>query len=221
MDERWEAALLIADSQWASAVQSKTLRASTRARYRQVLDSFVRFALAMGVTTANEVTDALCLRFLAAPLRGGEVISPSTARVRLTVLRSAFDTWIAVGAVHTNPAVALQVKQVAGSYQPRPLTPVEVTRLLMAGRTSPVDTLRPASIAMALTGATHDEIAYAVVGDLDLAVGLIRLGAPDHRRSCVLPSEGVAGALERRVRELRRTWRRRSEPWDPQQMPWH
>jgi site-specific recombinase XerD len=215
----WEFAVSAADSQWATAVRSEMLRTSTHARYRQVLDSFVRFALAMGAAAPGEVTEALCLRFLVAPLRGGHGISRATARIRLTVLRSAFEIWVDQGTVSVNPAAAMQVGYVAAPYRPMPLTPPEATRLLMAGRLSPGDTLRPATVALALTGATHTEIAFAVVADLDLTIRLIRLGPPDQRRTCVLPSAGVVGALESRVQELHRVWRRRAESWDPLDVP--
>jgi hypothetical protein len=215
----WDAAVSAADSQWAAAVRSETLRTSTHARYRQVLDSFVGFALAADADGPGGVTETLCLRFLEAPLRGGQRISRATARIRLTVLRSAFDIWVDEGTVSPNAAAGLQVGYQAAPYQTMPLTPPEATRILVAGRTSPGDTLRPATAALALTGATHTEIAGAVVADLNLATRRIRLGAADHGRACALPSELVVEALESRVRELRRVGRRRSESWDPQDVP--
>jgi integrase len=219
MMESWEAGVLTADSLWSRAVRSQALRPSTRARYLQVLGSFVRFASAAGATAPGEVTETLCLRFLDAPLRGGLGISRATARIRLTVLRSAFEIWVSEGAAPTNPAAALQVGYMAAPYRPVPLSPPEAVRLLMAGRTSPGDTLRPATAALALTGATHLEIALAVVADLDLTIPRIRLGAPDRGRACSLPSALVVNALESRVRELRRVGRRRSESWDPEHVP--
>jgi integrase len=215
----WEDAVTAADSQWGAAVRSERLRSSTHARYRQVLDSFVRFALAIGVAVPDEVTEVLCFRFLEAPLRGGRGISRATARIRLTVLRSAYEIWVDQGVVSTNPAAAMQVECVAAPYRPMPLTPPEAARVLVAGRTSPGDTLRPATAALALTGATHTEIAEAVVADLDLTTRRIRIGAPEQRRTCVLPSAGVVGALESRVQELHRVWRRRAAAWDPQEVP--
>jgi integrase len=213
----WDAAVGVADSQWTRAVRSQALRPSTHARYLQVLDSFARFALATEATAPGEVTETLCLRFLEAPLRGGLGISRATARIRLTVLRNAFDIWVDDGTVPTNPAAALQVGYVTAPYRPVPLTPPEARRLLVAGRTNPGDTLRPATVALALTGATHTEIAKSLVADLNLAIRQIRLGAPDQGvvRTCVLPSEKVVEALESRVQELRRVGRRRSESWDP------
>lgn len=217
--DHWDAALDVANSQWTGAVRSQTLLSSTQARYLQVLESFCRYALAMGVASPEEVTEALCLRFMEAPLRGGHRISRATARIRLTVLRSAFDAWVAEGALPANPVATLRVEQEARTYEPRPLTPPEVTRLLATGRTEPRDTLRPATVAVALTGASHDEIAHAVVADLDVPNHLIRLGARDHARGCAVPSSGALEALEARVGDQRRIWRRRSEPWDPTHVP--
>lgn len=173
----------------------------------------------LGVTVPDNVTEMLCLRFLEAPLRGGQSISRATARIRLTVLRSAFEIWVDEGTVYTNPAAELQVGYMAAPYRPMPLTPPEATRLLITGRTSPGDTLRAATVALALTGTSHSEIAKAVVADLDLTARRIRLGATGQRRACALPSAGVVMALESRVRELRRVARRRSDSWDPHHVP--
>jgi len=201
-----------------SDIAHAPLKPGTRARYEQVFDYFSRYAAAVEICSVEDATADLCSRFLDAPLRGGDVVSGATARLRLTVLRSAFDVMSARGVVPTNPATSLRVDHAPRPYEARPLTPSEVMRLLATGRVGPSDTLRPATVSLALAGASHGEIANTVIADLNITKRHIRLGANGHERECALPPS-AAHALEARVDDQRRIWRRRSEPWDPADVP--
>lgn len=202
----WDQALVEAGERWNADVRSGALRPTTRARYQQILGSFSGYAHALGVASPCAVTIDDCRRFLFAPLRGSRATSTATARLRLTVLLSAFEGWTLGGRIGSNPAAGLRVPHDAVDFAPRPLTPPEATRLLLAGRTSPSDTLRPATVALALCGGTHGEIAGATIADLDLEDCWIQLGAAAQRR-CALP-RGAARALEVRVADRQRLWRR-------------
>ncbi len=204
----WDHALVEAGESWDADVRAGAIHTTTRARYQQILGSFSRYARALGVASPDAVTTDQCKRFLFAPLRGSRATSTATARLRLTVLRSAFDAWAFGGRIGSNPAAGLRVSHDAASFAPRPLTPPEATQLLLGGRTSPSDTLRPATVALALCGGTHGEIAGATIADLALEEGWIQLGAAAQRR-CALPG-GAAGALEVRVADCQRLWRRGS-----------
>src|SRR5687768_6473491 len=147
MDER-----TVADP-WAigrDALAGDGLRASSRARYSQVFDFFIRFADVHGVQGPAEVTSDVCRGFVTAPVRGGQAPCPATSRLRLTVIRSAFAGLASTGVLAADPTIDLRVPQSVTERLPLPLTPSEATRLVLTGRSSPHDTLRPATTALAL-----------------------------------------------------------------------
>jgi integrase len=194
------------------------LTSGSAARYQQVFDLFCRFAVANGSCSLSSVSSSLCARFVEAPLRGGRVPCTSTSRLRLSVLRSALNVPADAGVVERNPTGWRSVSHVHRLYVPCPLTPLEAARLLLAGALHPVDTLRPAMSALAICGATHGEIAAAVVADLDVERSLVRLVAGRRERWVSMPPTVVA-ALTRRVAAQRRIWRRMCLPWDPARVP--
>lgn len=214
----WHVATTSACARWAGGVEASRLSPGTRARYVQVFDSFGRYASSAGVSAPGLVTPALCARFLVAPLQGDRRPSSATSRLRLTVIRSAFDALVDRGLLDCNPTVGLLVAHAPTRSLPCPLTPPEVQRLLVAGRVHPDDTLRPATSALALCGATHAEIAAAAVADVDLDRQRLRLGpAPRERYSPLTP--GVTAVLVARIRTQERAWRRQNEVYDPALVP--
>lgn len=219
MDE-WMAASGMED-RWAAgwnAVDAAGRRKSTQARYSQVFGSFVRHAEANGVNAPEEVTRALCWGFVVAPVRGGRLPSTATSRVRLTVARAVFAAMASAGAVSIDPTTELRVTHPVAKRVPIPLTPPEARRLILTGYVSPGDTLRPVTIALALAGAAHAEIAGAVVSSFRPVEATLTLGEGHGARLVTVPPQLVDIFL-RRSRHQQASWRRQGQPWDPQLVP--
>lgn len=214
----WALATTSATSIWCSSHDASGLTTASAARYLQVFTAFQRYSDALGVSGPAQVAHAHCDRFLYAPLRTGGTVSPSTARLRLTVIRSAFQAMESDGLVQSNPTALLRVSFTPGLYAPCPLTPPETARLLVAGRTVPSDTLRPATVALALTGASHGEVANTVRADLHLQQAVVDFRNPFGARTSPLGPEAIR-LLESRVVDIGRISRRRRELGDPSRMP--
>ena len=218
MGADWSAELAVATERWKLSVQAGDIRPSTTARYGQVLHSFRSYAVALQVRSAEGVTPTLCQRFVWSPLKGDDPTSSATARLRLTVIRSAFGALVEAGALDSNPTAGMRVSHTPASLLPFPLTPPEAKRLLSAGRVDPGDTLRPATTALALCGARHGEIADAVIADLDLESWLVRIGDRPRVRLWPLPPETIA-IFVARIAAQERAWRRTGEPFDAAEVP--
>jgi site-specific recombinase XerD len=212
MNHSDSAVLSKAPSHWASEVRSKSMTPGSAARYQRVLESFERFLAAADVTSLADITPELCHKFLSAPLPGRHAPSPSTARFRLTVVRSAFAAMSTSCVVQQDPTSGLTVRHRPSRLVPRPLTPPEVLRLRAGARLRPRDTIRPACVELALVGLTHTEIAAAVVADL--ANDARRLGVTG-ASARILEIDRTGGpALTLRVQALRRQQRSRRKPVD-------
>ena len=213
----WPSVLECVCEHLATAAAEGRLRSSSAARYGQVLGAFCRFVEASGAISPESVTPALCRRFVAAPLGGGSPPCTATSRLRLTVIRSAFEVLVSAGAVGADPTTELRVPHQAGERVATPLTPPEATRLVLAGRVSPRDTVRPATTALALLGAAHAEIAGAVVSAFSQVDGTLVLAGRSARVVAVPPP--LFDVLCGRVADQRALWRRRGQPWDPTEVP--
>lgn len=203
---------------WGAGTAKGVLRAGSAARYMQVFDAFCRYADANGVRSSQAVTTALCRRFIDAPLRGGHPPCPATSRLRLTVLRSAFEALISAGIVGANPTDGLRVRHETPARVPTPLTPSEAARLAVAIRVNSAAAPWPATCALALMGAAHGEIAAVVVADLDETASRVKLGEDAASRTVPAPPS-LAEVLARRAGGQRASCRRRREPWDPATVP--
>ncbi len=206
------------DEHWATAELTDLLRTGTRARYGQIFDSFRAYAAASGAGSPDRVHRGLCERFLTAPLSSGRSVCPATSRLRLTVIRGAFDVLMIRGLVPTNPAACLKVSVEREPLPLFPLTPSEANRVVLTGRSDPRDLLRPATVVLALSGASHTEIAAAVISDLDIGAQRVRLGKDGAQRLQELTSVQVR-LLTDRITDQRRSWRRREVQWDSEQVP--
>jgi len=213
----WSSALESVCEHWATAAGNR-LRSSSAARYGQVFGAFCRFAEASGVVTPESVTTALCRRFIAAPSLGGSPPCAATSRLRLTVIRSAFEVLGSAGTVGADPTTELSVTHRTAERVPTPLTPLEATRLVLAGYVNPRDTLRPATTALALMGAAHAEIAGSVVFAFSEVDATLALGAGRSARVVAVPPQ-LLEVLRRRVADQRASRRRRGQPWDPGEVP--
>jgi hypothetical protein len=127
--------------------------------------------------------------------------------MRLTVMRSAFDVLIDEGLVEEDPTSGIHIPHTPRRLTSYPLAPPEVRRLLASGRLHPADTLRPATVVLALCGATHLEIADVSSRELDLTRGLVSVGPENARRHIPL-STAQAALLGERVSSLARLRRR-------------
>jgi site-specific recombinase XerD len=214
----WSEALRSLIEHWTTAAAQARLRSSSAARYGQVFSAFSRFAEASGVVDPESVTTALCRRFIAAPLRGGSPPHTSTRRLRLTVVRSAFQVLALTGVVGADPTAGLCVVHRTAKRVSAPLTPPEATRLVLAGGVSPRDTLRPATTALALLGAAHSEIAGCMVAAFCEADGTVTLGAGQSARVVATPPHLVE-VFRRRLAYQRAAWRRRGQAWEPGEGP--
>lgn len=216
--DQWARALTFVTEHWLAGTARGLLRPGSAARYGQVFGAFCRYAETSGVGSPEAVSTVLCRRFIDAPLRGGVAPCSATSRLRLTVLRSAFTIMASAGAVSQNPTLDLKVRHTPGPRAPNPLTLPEATRVILAGRASPQDSLRPATTALALLGATHAEIARAVVDDLDEDAATLRLGGDGDSRRVHVPS-ALGALLAFRTADQRCAWRRRGWAWEPAEVP--
>lgn len=191
----------------------------TAARYTRVFETFCRYAVAVGVTDVGGTTSELCRRFCAAPLRGERSPTGSTGAVRLAALRDAFAGLVQTGLVSQNPTQGLRVDRKPTVAVPCPLTPPEAQRMLAVGRLFSTDTLRPACVALALTGATHVEVARAVVADVDAMTSRVRLGSGTRSERTIRLEAAARAALTSRVSAQRREWRRRKQVWVGELVP--
>lgn len=187
-------------------------------RYGRAWASFVTYAQAQGASDASAITASLCSAFVVAPLRELNQPSSATSRFRLTVLRAGFSELLAAGLVNANPMQTLTVEAQPSSYQPVPLAPGEVQRLRAAARMRPGDTLRPATVELALAGLSHAEIARSVVADLDPVSSCLRVSPTPTRRS-VEVEQSTLQVLLQRVDAQRRAVRRQRQPWEPNVVP--
>lgn len=215
----WQASATAARERWAGRVDQGDMTVGTAARYERVFDAFEKYAIAAGVHEARRATAQLCVRFATAATRCGYAPAGSTAAVRLAAVRDAFEGLLGAGLVPENPALDLYVTREQTVVHTRPLTPEEAQRLLIACRLFSTDTLRPACVALALTGASHVEVARAVVADADLEAGLVRLGCGTRFERTVDLDVAAIAALGARVSAQRREWRRRKRPWAPDLAP--
>jgi len=209
----------VAQDRWASRVQQGTMADATAARYTRVFEAFCRYAVASGVAGPGGATAQLCQRFSAAPMRRDRSPTGSTGGVRLAAIRDAFDGLTEAGLVAENPTLGLRVDRQPPVWLPCPLTPDEAQRLLSAGRLFTTDTLRPACVALALAGATHAEVARAVVADVEPTTSRVRLGSGTGSERHIDLDAVAAAALGARVRAQRRERRRRKQPWVPESVP--
>lgn len=215
----WSLAASCAIDGWSASERQRVSTAGTCARYQRVLEAFVRFAEIHDVANCAGVTASLCSKFVYAPLKDGTTPSPSTSRLRLSVLRGAFATWIGASMTSHDPTAGMRVAERGSEHAGCPLSPVEVTRLEACGRASPTDTLRPAAVTLALCGASHAEISMAVVADLDESGLRVCLGRAIGTPHWAALSPAGQQAMATRLNAQRQAWRRRGEPWDPALVP--
>lgn len=214
----WRFSVSEAQDRWTSRVQRGDMSPSTASRYARVFEAFARYAVASGVTHPGAATAELCLRFATAPTRSDRSSTGSTGRVRLAAVRDAFECLVEAGVISENPSSTARIARLSTAALPCPLTPAEAQRLLATGRLFSTDTLRPACGALALAGATHQEIARAVVTDL-AATSRVLLGCGAGAKRSIQLEVAATAALSARVRALRREWRRWKEPWVPESVP--
>lgn len=191
----------------------------TVSRYERVLGSFVRFAMARGVRTIGRVDARLCLAFAVAPIRGRGTPSASTSRFRLTVVRDACLGWFEAGVIQGDPTIGLRIVQPQRVLCPAPLTPPEVRRLRSSRRVGPRDFRGPAAVELALLGATHLEVAAAVVGDLDGPNATMRIGSGIDVARCGQLDAFSMITFRARMAALQRECRRSKPPWLSQAAP--
>jgi integrase len=194
---------------WASRVQAGTMTPGSAARYGRVFAAFGRYVGAHCIRL-HEVDVELCTAFIYAPCRGMRPPAASTSRFRLTVIRDAFAALIAAGALPVDSTATLRVAQVAQERSPVPLSPAEAQRLRAAGRIMPRDHLRPATVELALVGASHMDVARTSVADLHLSEGRVCVGS---RWAELDPF--ASATLAARVAACRRVARRDGRAWDP------
>ena len=194
---------------WVQRVERGEMAAGTAARYARIFASFRRFITARGYDTLAAVDPQTCRTFVNAS-RGGQPPAKSTSRLRLTVVREAFLALRLLNVASVDPTAGLRVVQPEQPRHPIPLTPAEAARLRSAGRISPRDHIRPATVELALAGGSHPEVATTVVTDVDLIDGRVRLGS----RSIDLEPFAIT-TLVARIASCRLMASRRGRSWNP------
>lgn len=171
----WADAITSARARLKSLTADGQLARGTGDRYLRAFEAFSRYAGAHG-ERCDGVSPEICRRYIYADVSVGQRPSASTSRVRLAAVRDAYRGLIEAGLCAVDPTAGLAVEGHVGVPAVDPLTPSEVDRLQSASRLRPIDTLRPAVVAAALSGASHSEIAGLVIADLDLPRASLRLG---------------------------------------------
>ncbi len=204
---------------WDSRAKTGTMTPGSASRYGRIWGSFLTFSQALEADHLTAISTDLCEAFLQAPLANRGEPRAATSRFRLTVLRAAFSELVIAGVVDADPTRSLSVEAQQTDFQPVALTPFEVLRLRSAARMRPGDTLRPATVELALAGLTHGEIARTVVGDLHSTSRCLEIRGPGGNRRTASLDEAAVQLLLQRVAAQRRAVRRGSQPWEPSVVP--
>lgn len=194
---------------WAARVERGEVTPGTAARYARIFASFERFITASGCGGLAAIEPQVCRAFVNAP-RGSQPPAKSTSRLRLAVVRDAYLALRLLNIVPSDPTAGLRVVQPEQARRPIPLTPAEAARLRSAGRMSPRDHIRPATVELALGGGSHPEVAKTVVTDVNLIDGRVRLGS----RSIDLEPFAIT-TLAARIASCRLMASRHGRPWNP------
>jgi site-specific recombinase XerD len=188
---------------WAGRRHAGRLATRTETLYLRHLGTFLRYAAAHEVEDLDDLTAVLVSGWVDAPIsaaspgsraRSGQPSADATRRGRQSVLRQVVGLWADRGWVDPDLVPTNVISKVAAQL-PCPLTPAEAARLRLAGAQSAADTLLPALVAIALTGAANTEIARVNVADYDPDAAQLQLPG----RGSDLPRAVPLDAHARRV----------------------
>lgn len=199
-------------------MEAGELARATVDRYDKLFAEFCTYA-AVREVTPQQVSPTVCRSYLYAYGSPGHPPNVSSARLRLAALRCTFRSLRAAGVLDGDPTEGLTVPRHNQPLGVWPLTPTEVRQLLSSPRLTTTDTLRPAVVAAALTGASHAEVAAIVLADFDSADGslLLAQGKPRERR---VPLDGVLlTSMRARAAVLRRSSSRAGSSFNPGELP--
>ena len=204
---------------WAGRRRAGRLAPRTETLYLRHLGTFLRYTAAHGVEDLEDLTPALVSGWVNAPVsavspgsraRSGQPSADATRRGRQSVLRQVVGLWADRGWVGPD-LVPTDVISKTAAQSPCPLTPAEAARLRLAGAQSAADTLLPALVAIALTGAANTEIARVVIDDYDPDAAQLQLPGrgSDKPRTVRLDAHATrvlsahVGALAKRAARLK------------------
>lgn len=196
---------------WDARVASDSMARSSAGRYAQVFGFFGRFLESSGHTHLLGVDTATCRAFIYAG-RSGNNPASATSRLRLTVVRGAFETLKGHGLIAVNPTDGLAVWHPKSVRSLAPLTPAEAMRLRHAGRVNPRDSLRPATVELGLLGASHELIGRVTEDHVDLAKERVKVVQAWHALD-----PWAVNVMRLRLAACRRNADRARRGWDPAQ----
>jgi integrase len=214
--------------QWRAKAAAGQLQPGTATTYERNLGAFERYVAARGITDTTGIDGVLLRAWVHAPVsavspgsrgRAGQLASAATRRNRLMVLRQALAVWVERGWI----APGLLDGEVVSKDQSRPpcpLTPAEVDRIHLSGRRSPIDTLIPALVALALAGLGHAEIARLTVAEFDADEATIWVGGRSGTRPRTVPlNPSATRALTDQAVALQRAHAKVGVAFDPIAVP--
>jgi len=172
-------------------------REETVRKYANEIGRFLASSRLRGAQVLGDITEELVGEYLDEPIYRHNRLracSPSTRRFRLSSIHKLYAILRAIGISAEDPAAGVQLTELA-STRTRPLTHDEIERVRESADRTLVDTLGPATIALAEAGGKTGEIAAVVVGDLDFQRPSVLLGGGTTRRANTLSHWGTASLL--------------------------
>jgi integrase len=149
-------------------------------RLKVEVDKLERYAAARGAVELCDIDTSMCLAWVRAPLSRprNNPTAPlrypayGTQHVRRAAERALFGTCRLLGLQDGDPSSDITLPPKPRRFT-RPLDELEIDACKTAARFSPTETRGPATLALALTGATTGEIPHLTVGDLHLEARLL------------------------------------------------
>jgi integrase len=179
-----DAAVMEVTEHWVECHIAGAITSFTLHQYSAQLRRFAGYAAACRVTVLADVDPRLCEDFCqaalahgqgGAPSRRGQMPAVGTQSLRRSALRAMFRTCARIGLWNEDPTRYTRLAAVRRSRPLRPLTPTEMDAIRHHATYRPGETLLPALVALATTGAALSETAYVRLGDVDLISGTVHL----------------------------------------------
>lgn len=192
---------------WDRQVAAGTVKAATITEYKRKTNAFV------AAMTRRYADEPLLLRanhadirtWLPKPTPGRETpMAKGTQRGRLIAITGFYRTAIALGLCDQNPASGIEHP---GRYERyvAPFTDDDIDQLQRTARYTAEETRRPATLGLAMVGATLGENAYTRVCDVDLRRRIVWLhdgGTRTFNRWNPIDDDWAYDALARRIRTI-------------------
>lgn len=202
-------AFSLVGADWARQVAAGTISAENIATYTKHLSGFLAVLARLGVTMVNEVTPNLVLAWcqMRAPHADTDP-NENSMRLRRSAARSFFETSACLGITDANPAKTVEFPGRSGRHV-RAFTDGDISQLQRISHSTLGDTRTPCALALVMSGASTQELAFVTVDDVDLARGRLWVHDGGYRaRDRWVPfcDDWSAAAVAARVAELRESY---------------